>query len=480
MTNEEICFLPAARLARLVAARELSPVEIVDAVLDRIESLNPVLHAFCTPVPEMAREAARRIEQSLNRGVSPGPLAGVPVGIKDLICTKDIPTVSGSRAYIDFYPEEDDIVVERLERAGAVILGKTSVPEFGYSGVADNPVFPTTRNPWDLGRTPGGSSSGSAAAVAAGMGPFALGSDGGGSIRLPASFCGLVGMKASMGRVPLYPGTRDERYPGVSSWETLEHIGPLSRTVEDAALMLSVIASGPDPRDRHSLPGPEFDWLAAPLEGELRGKRIAYSADLGYALVDKEVQETVANAVAVFENELGCIVEEADPGFADPLDAFWALVAADSDLAGLRRLQRELGDDMSPGLRGFLTTEWSAEDLTNAQMVRKNVNNTLSCFMQKYDYLLTPTLAVPPFELGIQGPETINGQVAGPFAWIAFTFPFNMTGQPAISIPAGFTRQGLPVGLQIVGRHLDDANVLRAASAFETLRPWHDKWPPLG
>ena len=209
------------------------------------------------------------------------------------------------------------MVVERLKQADAIIIGKTNVPEFGYSAVGHNPVFETTRNPWNLERTSGGSSAGSGAAVAAGMGPFAIGSDGGGSIRIPAAHCGVFGMKASMGRVPLYPGTKDERYPGVSSWESLEHIGPLSRTVSDGALMLSVIGSGPDARDRHSLPKPDFDWMAC-CEGGVKGLRVAYSADWGYAAVDPEVRRVVGEAVRVFERDLGCVVEEAHPGFEDP------------------------------------------------------------------------------------------------------------------------------------------------------------------
>jgi aspartyl-tRNA(Asn)/glutamyl-tRNA(Gln) amidotransferase subunit A len=217
---------------------------VIDAVLARMEKLEPILHAFCTPTPELARKTAKKIEKDIMAGKPVGPLAGVPVGIKDLVCTKGIKTASGSWAYADFVPDEDDVVVERLKGAGAVILGKTNVPEFGYSGVGHNPVFPTTRNPWNTEFTPGGSSAGSGAAVASGMGPFAIGSDGGGSIRIPSAHSGLYGMKASMGRVPLYPGVKDERYPGVSSWESLEHIGPMARTVADAALMLSVIAEG--------------------------------------------------------------------------------------------------------------------------------------------------------------------------------------------------------------------------------------------
>ena len=407
-----------------------------------------------------------------------GPLAGVPVGIKDLVCTAGIRTVSGSFAYENFVPDEDDVVVERLKHAGAIIIGKTNVPEFGYSAVGHNPVFETTRNPWNLECTSGGSSAGSGAAVAAGVGPFAIGSDGGGSIRIPAAHCGLFGMKASMGRVPLYPGTKDERYPGVSSWELLEHIGPLSRTVADGALMLSVIGSGPDARDRHSLPKPDFDWMAS-CHGGVKGLRVAYSADWGYAAVDPEVRKVVGDAVKVFERDLGCIVEEAHPGFEDPYLAFWGVVALEFDLRGLRAMVAKHGHHMTPHIVDFIMRPWTAEELTDAVMVRKAVNNKMWRFMSRYDLLLTPTLAVPPFQLHVQGPEKIDGNIVPPFKWLAFTFPFNLTGQPAATVPAGFSKDGLPVGLQIVGRHLDDPTVMKAATAFEMAQPWRDKWPSL-
>ncbi|MDE0052370.1 MAG: amidase, partial [Rhodospirillales bacterium] len=336
----EICRMDAVTLAARVRARELSAVEVADAVIAHMEQVEPHLHAFCTPAPDYARAAARQVDARIVAGDDPGPLAGVPVGIKDLVCTKDLPTVSGSIAYEGFMPDEDDVVVERLRDAGAVILGKTNVPEFGYSGASHNPVFQSTRNPWNLERSPGGSSAGSGAAVAAGVGPIAVGSDGGGSVRIPSSFCGLVGVKASMGRVPLYPGCRDERYPGVSSWEGIEHIGPMTRTVADSALMLSVMA-GPDDRDRHSLPAADFDWTA--VGGDLKGCRVAYSADWGYAAVDAEVREIVGEAARAFESDLGCAVEEADPGWDDPYLTFWGLVAAETDLAGMRRLVAEHG-----------------------------------------------------------------------------------------------------------------------------------------
>ena len=365
MTYEnEICRMDAVTLSTKVRDKELSPLEVFNACKNRMQKLDPLLHAFCAVNFDQSERVAAALEKKIMKGEEPGILAGVPVGIKDLVCTKDFPTVSGSQIYKDYNGGIDDIVVERLKEAGAIIMGKTNVPEFGYSGVGHNPVFETTRNPWNLDCTPGGSSAGSGAAVASGLGPFAIASDGGGSIRIPASFCGLFGMKASMGRVPLWPGTKDEKLPGVSSWESLECIGPLSRTVKDSALMLSVI-SGPDMRDRRSLPTASFEWVDT-LKGGISGMRVAYSKDWGYAPVDPEVAEIIDNAVHIFEKELGCIVEEANPGWDDPYQAFWGLVAADTDLVGFRRLLDEHAQHMTPHLVDFLRAPWTAEDLTSA------------------------------------------------------------------------------------------------------------------
>jgi aspartyl-tRNA(Asn)/glutamyl-tRNA(Gln) amidotransferase subunit A len=441
MSQNEIGRMDAVALAAKVRKRELSATEVTEAVLGRMDKLEPHIHAFCTRTPELARKIAADIDKKIKAGDDPGPLAGVPVGIKDLVCTEGVVTASGSFAYKDFVPDEDDVVVERLKEAGAVIIGKTNVPEFGYSGVGHNPVFETTRNPWNLELTPGGSSAGSGAAVAAGVGPFAVGSDGGGSVRIPSAHSGIVGVKASMGRVPLYPGTKDERYPGVSSWESLEHIGPMSRTVADSALMLSVI-SGPDSRDRYSLPKADFDWMGV-LKGGIEGLKVAYSPDWGYAPVDPEVRRVVGEAVKVFERDLGCIVEEAHPGFEDPYGAFWAIVAMETDLRGMREIVAKHGHHMTPHLVDFIMRPWTAEDFTSALMTRKAVVNKMWRFMRKYDLLLTPTLAVPPFAVHIQGPEKIDGQIVHPFRLLNFTFPLNFTGQPAASVLAAFTKDRL-------------------------------------
>lgn len=475
-SSSDICSLSAGIVAEEIRARRLSAVEVTQAALERMESLEPTLHAFCTPTPEQALTEARRVDAMLASGRDVGVLAGVPVAIKDLICTRGIKTASGCVAYEGFVPDEDDVAVARLRSADAIILGKTNVSELGYSGIGENPLFPTTCNPWDPLLTSGGSSAGSGAAVAAGMAPLALGSDGGGSIRIPASFCSLFGMKPSMGRVPLYPGTRDERFPGMSSWESVEHIGPMSRSVQDGALMLSVIA-GPDERDRHSLPSVDFDWHES-TRGELPRLRIAYSADLGYTAVDPAVRSIVAEAVLVFDRDLGCLVEEVVPDWPDPYEAFMAVVASESDLRGLRALVDRVGADrMSPHLVDFINQQWTAEEFTDALMVRKALKNRMSRLMRDYDLLVTPTLAVPPFELGIRGPATIDGRPVRENEWHNFTFPVNLTGQPAASVPAGWADGDRPVGMQIIGRHLADRLVLRASAAFEAAAPWISHQP---
>jgi aspartyl-tRNA(Asn)/glutamyl-tRNA(Gln) amidotransferase subunit A len=474
---DDIWRLGASALAAAIAARQVSALEAVDVVLDRIDRLNPALAAFVTVAPEQARAQARRVDTDLAAGRPVGPLGGVPLSVKDLIFTAGMRTASGCHAYRDFVPDEDDVVVERVRAAGGVVVGKTTVPELGYAGTGQNPLGPATCNPWDLQRTSGGSSAGSAAAVASGLGSFSLGSDGGGSIRGPASFCGIYGIKPTMGRVPLYPGTKDERLPGVSSWESLEHIGPLTRTVADAALVLSVIA-GPDDRDRLSLPSDDVDWLHA-TAGRLPPLRVAFSPDLGYALVDPEVRTLVARAAAVFERDLGCVVEEAHPDWPDPCPAFWATVIAETDLAGMRRLASRLGDRMSPHLVTALGTRWSDEQLTTARIERKAIYNAAWRFFRRYDLLLTPTMPVAAFGHGLLGPTSIAGREVAASARSWFTCPFNLTGQPAATVPAGQTADGLPVGLQIAGRRLDDALVLRASAAYEAAAPWADQWPAL-
>lgn len=475
-SGADLWALPAVDQARLIRTRALSPVELVDAVLSRIAGLEPSLHAFCTRDDDAARRAAGAAEDAVMRGDALGLLHGVPLSIKDLICTRDLPTTCGSQAYRGFVRGEDDVCVERVRGAGAIILGKTNVPEFGYAGYGANALFEETANPWNPGHTSGGSSAGSAAAVASGMGALSIGSDGGGSIRGPASFCGLVGFKPSFGRVPCYPGCRDPRYPGMSSWETIEHIGPLSRTVADAAMLMAVIA-GPDDRDRHSVPAGDIDWVAA-TDGPLRRLRIAYTPDFGFSKVDAEVRVLSAAAARAFADDLGCELVEDSPPLEDMGDLFLALVMRDSDLRGMRELA-DRGEIAMPGLLGLLARPWTAEDFSDAAMRRQDICNRLAQFMRGYDLLLTPTVSTPAPALGRARPETIEGIPSERANGSPFTYPFNWSGQPAISVPAGRTSDGLPVGLQIVGGHLQDGVVLRAAAAYERVRPWAGDWPAI-
>ena len=466
----------ATSTAEAVRARAISPVEVVQTALDAIDRLDPTLHAFCTLVPEEALGVARRLERRIARGLPVGPLAGVPVAIKDLILTKGIRTTFGSQLYADFVPEEDDIAVARLIAADAIVIGKTNAAEFGYGGFGHNELFPTTRNPWNPDLTSGGSSAGSAAAVASGMCPVALGSDGGGSIRLPASFCGIFGFKPTMGRIPLWPGCRDPALVGASGWESVEHYGPLTRTVGDAALLFQVMA-GPDHRDRLSLPAEIDGWVEAAAAPLLPGLRVAFCPTWAELPVDPEVAAIAAAAAEAFETDLGCTVETVTSPFGDLIGGYRAIVAMDTDLTGLRSRIAAEGLDISPAVRTLLDQRWTGEQFTDAITARKAATAAMARFMERYDLLLTPTVPTTPFAIDRDGPGLIDGTPIDDDAWTPCLFPLNLTGQPAASVPAGLTRDGLPVGLQIVARRLDDGLVLSAARAFEQARPWIDRHP---
>lgn len=474
--GHELLSKPATVLAQLIRSRDISPVELMEATLARVEALEPTIHAFTAFAPEQALASARAAEAQIMQGEGSGPLHGLPISIKDLLCTTDLPTTSGSKAYAGFMADEDDICVARVKAAGAIVIGKTNVPEFGYAGSGKNALFPTTTNPWDPTKTSGGSSAGSAAAVASGMGSLTIGSDGGGSVRGPASYCGLYGLKPSFGRVPCYPTARDWRHPGVSSWESVEHIGPLTRTVEDAALLMSVMA-GPDPRDWHSLPAGDIAWLEAPRK-PIGPLRIAYTPDFGFATVDQEVRDVTLAAAQVFASDLGCELVEDSPPFANMFDLFLTIIMRDSDLRGMRALAAEDKIHL-PGLLKMLDRPWSAEDFTDATIARQRICSEIARFMANYDLLLTPTVSSLPFSMELFQTGSINGLPIDKVTPSPFTFPFNWTGQPAASIPAGFSRDGLPIGLQIVGRHLADDMVLAASAAFEQVRPWAHVWPDL-
>ncbi len=459
-----LCFTPATELATAIRDRRLSPVELVDAVLARIAALNPQLRAYLTVTDEGARRAARAAEAAVMRGDPLGPLHGIPVGIKDLTYTAGIRTTRGSLLYEHFVPEENHPIVDNLLGAGAIIVGKTNTPEFGWKSATDNRLGPPCVNPWNVERTPGGSSGGSAAAVAAGMAPIATGSDGVCSIRTPASFCGIFGLKPQYGRIPSATVGLD-----------VAHLGPMARTVRDAALMLDAMA-GPHEYDRQSLPGSGVNYLAA-CDGGIAGLRVAWSADLGYLPVDPEVRAITTAAARRFA-DLGCTVEEAHPGFADPRHAidilFHGLIAGRNAHLTPDELAR-----MDPGLAAVVERYrgLGVAEIMAAHAEREALWQQTWPFFETYDLLLTPTVAVPPFGLNRFAPETINGQPTEGWEFTAFTYPFNLTGQPAATIPCGWTADGLPVGLHIVGRRYDEATVLRASAAFESAFPWADHVP---
>ena len=469
MANDELCWMSAAMLAAAITRKKVSPVEVTRAVLDRIERVNPRLNAYVTITADQALRDARAAERAVGKkGARLGPLHGVPFSTKDLVITKGVRTTFGTRFLADNVPTEDAPMVARMKAAGGIQLGKTNTPTFGWIGATHNLVFGITRNPWNTDRTPGGSSGGASAAVAAGLGPVAIGTDGGGSIRIPASFAGIFGHKASYGRIPVYPPS--------GAW-SLGHIGPMTRTVEDAALMMNACA-GPDERDQYSLPADGTDYVKA-LKGSLKGLRVGWSPDLGFArVVDPEVEATCAKAARRFR-ELGAKVDEARLGWPSPKAAWEAIFCGGIATRMAPYLDRP--NDIDPGLLPIIqdAIKWPASRYVQAWFDRLSWYEHVRRYFDTHDLLLTPTIATPPFKVGLDNPPDIAGRAVEPYDWIPFTYPFNLTGNPAASVPCGFTKDGLPIGLQIVGRRFDDVTVLRAAAGYEKLAPWAERTPAI-
>jgi aspartyl-tRNA(Asn)/glutamyl-tRNA(Gln) amidotransferase subunit A len=470
--STDLCFTPAVELADLIRRRALSPFEIMRAVLERIDRLNPRLGAYVLVHAERALGEARAAERAVMAGETLGPLHGVPVSIKDNLWTAGERATYGSRLQAEFVAPEDAPSVARLRAAGAIFVGRTNLPEFAWRGSTDNRLFGESRNPWDLARTPGGSTGGGAAAVASGLAPLALGSDGAGSIRIPASFCGLVGLKPTFGRVPMYPAAGGN--------ELVAHVCPLARTVRDTALMMNAIARH-DRRDAFALPDDGVDYLAACHEPLARARggapvRIAWSPDLGYAPVEPETRAIAEMAARAF-SEIGLTVEEAAPDLGDPSVILKTLYGGAQAGAHAAR-SAEQKSQMDPELVAYAEASagLSVVDHFRAVAARQALVDALRRYFDRYDLLLTPTLCLPAFPLGIVGPSEVAGRKVTHLGW-TLCFPFNYSGQPAVSVPAGWTASGLPVGLQIVGRRLEDALVLRAAAAFEALRPWAARRP---
>ena len=458
--------MSAAELSAAFDACELSPVEVTQGCLARIEALDGRINAFCHLDDAAALAMAGESEARWLAGTPKSPLDGVPVAIKDLLLTKGWPTRRGSLTVDAKGPWNDDApCVARLREAGAVLIGKTTTPEFGWKGSTDSPLTGITRNPWNLDKTPGGSSGGSSAALAARFCPLALGTDGGGSIRIPASFTASYGIKPSFGRVPAWP---------LSPFGTLAHVGPMARTVRDAALLLNVIAQ-PDARDWHALPY-EPENYAADLNAGVKDKRIAYSKRMGYvAKIVPEVETLVERAAKRFA-ELGAEVIEIDPPGGDAGATFRTLW-----WAGAGYLLGDLPEDKKALLEKPLRKmadegkAMALKDYLDAVQARGAYGSAMCAFMEDYDFLLTPATATPAFDTGKLTPLDDDGNAW--MAWTPYSFPFNLSQQPAASINCGFTSDGLPVGLQIVGRKYDDAGVLIASAAYESADPYYEKAP---
>ena len=465
----ELWFTPAHELAERIRSGALSPIDLMEACLQRIEETNLVLDAFIAMRPEEALQEAHSMADQIARGEDAGPLAGLPLGVKELEDVEGFASTHASVPFKDNWPERDSVQVERLRRAGAIVLGKTNAPEFGYTAFTKSLLFGVARNPWNPARTPGGSSGGSSAAIASGMVPLATGSDGGGSIRIPACYTGCFGLKPTFGRIPRGPFQ-------MLTWSDTVAYGPITRTVRDAALYLDAVV-GAHPSDPDSLPHPGISYVEV-LERLPAHLRIAWSPTLGYARVQPDVMREVREAAGVFER-LGHDVEEIEWGIPDPGLA-WAAVAGGEVYAEIAHLIEEHRPEFG---RGFLAGTERARDLTPekygaAQQARAELVNFLWHLFERYDLLLTPTLPTEAFDAGGKMPPEIDGEpVLNPLAVIAFTYPFNLSGHPAATVRAGLTDAGLPAGLQIVGpRHREDL-VLQAAYAYECERPWNHLWP---
>ena len=463
-------YASATSTAAAIRNRELSPVEALDDVLSRAERLQPILHPFVTIDAERARSAARAAEDAVMSGEPLGPLHGLPVSVKDLEPTAGLRTTYGSKFFEEYVPDFDGAVAGRLRGAGSIIFAKTNTPHFGYKDLCDNLIGPPTRNRWNLERTPGGSSGGAAAAVAAGIGAIAHGSDGAGSIRIPAALCGVFGFKPSLGLVPYWPNP--------DFWAARSHNGPLSRTVRDAALMLNAIA-GWDRRDPLSLGLPERDWLSVCDEADLKDLHVAWSPDFGYAAVDPEVRRVTTAAAARFE-ELGCHVEEVVPPWDDP--SAWASLLWDFQLAArnLERVQRR-PDWFEPSLRDMIERgrRATSDELGRAQLARTTFYEQARAFMERYDLLLTPQMPCVAWSLDAWPSEIDGRPTPALFDHLPFTFPFNLTGWPAATLPCGFSSDGLPIALQVVTGLHQDALCLQAAAAFEAVQLWDQRRPHL-
>lgn len=466
----DLCYTSASELARLIRERELSPVEVVSNSLERIEQVNPALNCFCFVFPDEALERAREAEAATAKGRALGPLHGVPIAIKDLTPTAGKRTTMGSYAFENWVPERSALIVDRLLGAGAIVVGKTTTPEFAYSSFTDSPLWGITRNPWDTGRTPGGSSGGSGAAVASGCVPLAEGTDMGGSVRIPASWSGLVGLKPSFGRIPL------DFLP--TQFDTIQHFGPLARTIDDARLFLAT-AQGPDDRDLMSL-SPALD-LSRPLNRSARGLRLALDVDLGHYAIDPEVETAVREAAAALA-DAGAVVEEVDLRWTRELADAWVKHWGVYLAAIFGHVLPEYRERMDPRLLAFIDDglATSAVEFKRLEFVRTEAWEDLRPILEQYDALLCPTMSKPAPPVEEDDAPYYADQSDGLYHGLDVTCQFNFVSQcPALSVPVGWSVGGLPIGLQIVARRYQDELALRIGAALEAVRPWASRRPPL-
>lgn len=467
----ELCYLTAIEQQALIRKGEISARELCEAHLNQIDQVNGQVNAIVTLVPQQALAKADAVDLALARGDDPGILAGLPTAHKDLVQTAGIRTTFGSRLYADYIPESDDLIAARMKAAGAVTLGKTNTPEWGAGSQTFNDVFGTTRNPWDTSKTCGGSSGGAATALAARLLSIADGSDMGGSLRNPASFCNVVGFRASAGRVPAVPAQM--------GWSSLSVLGPMARTVSDCALLLAAIA-GPDPRCPISLPEPGESFLGS-LDKDVSGLSVAVSQDFGGQLpVDPAVQQVVSASTSVFE-QLGCQVSHSCPDFTGADEAFkllraWSFAARHGQAirANPAGYKETIIWNVEQGL------SLSGEDIARAETLRTQVMLNLVAFLEHHDYLVLPAAQVPPFSADDEYVSEIDGQTMNTYIdWMMSCYFVTVSGLPAISLPCGFTESGLPVGIQIVGRPHSDHDLLKMAKAFETAHPVGTRMPDL-
>ncbi|MFP6594571.1 MAG: amidase [Dehalococcoidia bacterium] len=475
MSSDSQAYTSASELAEQIRSRQISPIEVIEAALRRIDTLQPTLNAFITVARDQAMDDARKAEGAIARGDDLGPLHGVPFSVKDLVNTRGVRTTMGSLIFEHNVPERDAIAVARLRAAGAIMIGKTTTPEFGHKPFTRAPLFGDTPNAWDRDRIAGGSSGGAAVAAAAGLAPLNVGTDGGGSIRIPAAANGIVGLKATLGTIP-HDAAPD-------SFGANIYVGPMTRTVTDTALMLQAMA-GPHPSDAHSLGRRRQDYVkAANAPGDLEGKKIAWRPLLGNDVIDSEVLAITHGAARAFE-EVGATLIEVDDGFVTP-EPFWRVLSQAAWRSRFGGYVDEWGDRMTPTFLRSITeaSDYSADELQKAIYQRTELFREVQGWFDEFDLVMTPTLSRTALEsdMDLCDPVVIEGREVGIIRqnWYPYTHPFNLTGHPAITLPAGFAGDGLPVALQIVGRYADDAAVIRAAALFEQLRPWADRTPDL-